>query len=621
MFKRFVWVLLLSSVTALTAQSFSVRGKVVDLSGALLPGVKVTLQHKDSRMMWETVSSGDGQFDFAGVPAGDVELRAELPGFKTAVLKSKLGAVAVTDVSIMLHVASVAQTVEVQATGGVFNTSSATIGGGRVQRRDSGRVDRRPRKMNTESYLHIDENPFIRVSDDPRSTFATDVDTASYANVRRFLNDNQLPPIDAIRIEELVNYFAYHYDPPSGKDPIAIYTETANPFWAPKHRIVKIALRSRDIDIATRKPANLVFLIDVSGSMNDDMKLPLVQRSLHLLVNQLHDDDRIAMVVYAGSSGLVLPSTLGSEPIHRAIDKLQAGGSTNGGEGIQLAYATAAANYIQNGVNRVILATDGDFNVGVTNEGDLVRLIQDKASSRVSLTVLGFGIGNYKDSTLEKLADKGHGNYAYIDNFQEAKRVLVEQLAGTLLTVAKDVKLQIEFNPSTVAAYRLIGYENRLLEHADFDNDAKQGGDVGAGLSVTALYEVIPVGVPLDVPGAAPLKYQQPSKGRNGRKDELLTVSIRYKMPEGGKSTLLAVPVRDAGAAWESVSDDFRFAASVAAVGMVLRASPHKGTATFDAVLDAVEPALRGESSAYRSEFVDLVRKARALHGSMSSRE
>jgi Ca-activated chloride channel family protein len=330
--------------------------------------------------------------------------------------------------------------------------------------------------------------------------------------------------------------------------------------------------------------------------------------------------------VYAGSSGLVLPSTLGSEKerINRAIDNLQAGGSTNGGEGIQLAYATAAANYVQNGVNRVILATDGDFNVGVTNEGDLVRLIQDKASSGVSLTVLGFGIGNYKDSTLEKLADKGHGNYAYIDNFQEAKRVLVEQLAGTLLTVAKDVKLQIEFNPATVAAYRLIGYENRLLEHADFDNDAKQGGDVGAGLSVTALYEVIPMGVPLDVPGAAPLKYQQPSKARNARKDELLTVSVRYKMPEGGKSTLLAVPVRDAGAAWESVSNDFRFAASVAAFGMVLRASPHKGTATFDAVLDAVEPTLNradGVSSAYRSEFVDLVRKARALHGSISARE
>ncbi len=607
----------LAAVFAATvwAQGFSIQGKVIDESGALIPGASVTVLHRSLGTKWQTTTNGEGVFAVGSVPPGEVQITVALPGFMTSQTAVVVKDRSVTGLSIVLKVGSVSQNVEVSVTALPLSTSSASVGMVRqAGARESFRGARR--RMNTESYSHIDENPFKRVSDDPRSTFALDVDTASYANIRRFLNENSLPPIDAVRIEELVNYFSYNYAPPSGTDPIAIHTEVVNPFWAPKHKLVKVALRSKDVDLSTRKPANLVFLIDVSGSMMEPNKLPLVKRSLNLFVDQLHEDDRIGIVVYAGNTGLVLPSTPGSnkERIHGAIDRLEAGGSTNGGAGIQLAYATAAESYIQNGINRVILATDGDFNVGVTNEGDLVRMVQEKATSGISLTVLGFGVGNYKDSTLEKLADKGHGNYAYIDTFSEAKRVLVEQMAGTLLTVAKDVKLQIEFNPATVAAYRLIGYENRLLEHADFDNDAKQGGDIGAGLSATALYEILPVGVQMDVPGAAPLKYQQPARPRGrSSKDELLTVSIRYKQPEGSKSSLIAVPIRDSGTAWENASNDLRFAASVAAFGMVLRHSPNKGTADLNSVADAAERAVPAGSSEYRAEFVSLVRKARAL--------
>jgi Ca-activated chloride channel family protein len=620
MSKRILIVLSLVAFAAtLVAQGFFIRGVVTDQSGAVIPGVHISAVSQATGAKLESVTDGAGAFSITALSAGEFEVIAELPGFKTWKTRIAIGQKQITEISVVLEVASAMQSVEVSTTTSLsLSASMSAVGTQRLRRTDI--VDRRPRRMNTESYSHIDENPFTRVRDDPRSTFAMDVDTASYANVRRFLNQNELPPKDAVRIEELVNYFSYRYQQPSGKDPIAIQTEVTSPFWEPKHRLVKIGLRTKDVDLATRKRANLVFLIDVSGSMMDPMKLPLVKRSLHLLVDQLHDDDQIAMVVYAGTSGLVLPTTSGSDKnaIRGAIDRLEAGGSTNGGQGIQLAYKTAAENYIQGGINRVILATDGDFNVGVTNEGDLIRLIQEKASSGVSLTVLGFGVGNYKDSTLEKLADKGHGNYAYIDTFQEAKRVLVEQLSGTLLTVAKDVKLQIEFNPATVAAYRLIGYENRLLEHADFDNDAKQGGDVGAGLSVTALYEVVPVGVPMDVPGAAALKYQEPPKVRASRKDELLTVSIRYKPPEGARSTLIAVPVRDDSKVWNSASSDLQFAGAVAAFGMVLRESPHKGSATFDSVLEVTEKTLEVEASEYRTEFASLVRKARALKAGLS---
>ncbi len=594
----------------LGAQMFSIRGTVKDESGAVIPGVQMTAEHRATGARWNAVTNDRGEFVIPAA-AGEIVLKAALPGFRTTETIVSVDSAPVIGISIVLKVASATETVEVQVQALPLNAQMSIGSRGQGQ----GRIDRHPRPMHTESYSHIDENPFIRVSDDPRSTFAIDVDTASFANVRRFLNSNEMPPKDAVRIEELVNYFPFRYAPPEGPEPIAVHTEVGIPFWAPDHRVLKIALRAKDIDLSTRKPANLVFLIDVSGSMYEPLKLPLVKKSLHLLVDQLRADDRIAMVVYAGTSGLVLPSTAGSrkDVIHNAIESLEAGGSTNGGEGIQLAYSVAAQNYISGGINRVILSTDGDFNVGITSEGDLVRTIQQKAQSGVFLSVLGFGVGNYKDSMLEKLADKGHGNYAYVDSFQEAKKVLAEQMAGTLLTVAKDVKLQLEFNPSEVTAYRLIGYENRLLQHADFDSDSKQGGDVGAGLSVTALYELIPAGTGYGGPGAGPLKYQQPPRSRNTKKGELLTVSLRYKQPEGTRSTKAEIPVQATSTPFEKTTSDFRFASAVAAFGMLLRDSPNKGTATFDSTLGVAEDAVSADSSEYRLQFLELIRKARAL--------
>jgi Ca-activated chloride channel family protein len=365
---------------------------------------------------------------------------------------------------------------------------------------------------NSESYAKLNDNSFRRVTDEALSTFSIDVDTASYANVRRMLNEGQLPPPDAVRIEEMVNYFSYNYPAPAGETPFSANVEIASAPWAPKHRLVRIGLKGREIAPQKRPASNLVFLLDVSGSMDQANKLPLVKKGMHLLVDQLNPEDRVAIAVYAGASGLVLNSTACSEKktIHAAIDHLEAGGSTNGAAGIQLAYQVAKENFLKGGTNRVILCTDGDFNVGITSEGDLTRLIEEKAKSKIFLSVLGFGMGNYKDSTLEKLADKGNGNYAYIDTLREAKKVLVQQMSGALITIAKDVKIQIEFNPTQVQAYRLIGYENRMLAAQDFNDDKKDAGEIGAGHTVTALYEIVPVGVEINLPGIDSLKYQKP---------------------------------------------------------------------------------------------------------------
>jgi len=477
-------------------------------------------------------------------------------------------------------------------------------------------------EFNTEAYGYKKDNAYLRVADQPLSTFSIDVDTASYANVRRFLAQGQRPPADAVRIEELVNYFPYRYTPPTGNVPFAASLEVASAPWAPEHRLVRIGLKGREVSDAQRPAANLVFLLDVSGSMNQPNKLPLVKQSLRLLVNKLRADDRVAIAVYAGASGLALPSTSASRKaeILDAIDRLQAEGSTNGAMGIHLAYDIAKANFVPGGVNRVILATDGDFNVGVTNEGDLTRLIEEKAKSGVFLSVLGFGMGNYKDSTLEQLADKGNGNYAYIDTLAEARKSLVEQAGGTLVTIAKDVKIQVEFNPAEVSAYRLIGYENRLLAKEDFNNDQVDAGEIGAGHTVTALYEVVPAGVALpdETPGADPLKYQKPEQGAGSRErgasnGELLTVKIRYKEPASDVSTPLEFPLRDTGAQFEDASADFKFAAAVAGFGMALRDSPHRGSLTLAEVADWGRAGLGDDAGGYRSEFLGLVQQAAVL--------
>jgi Ca-activated chloride channel homolog len=389
--------------------------------------------------------------------------------------------------------------------------------------------------FNTEAYDHIVDNPFVKVAQAPLSTFSTDVDTASYANMRRFLNMmNRLPPKDSVRIEEFLNYFTYDYPSPPRDKPLAVLAEVSAAPWKPEHRLVRIGIKASEQEAGQPKPSNLVFLIDVSGSMGTPEKLPLLKSAMKLLVERLTENDRVAMVVYAGKSGLVLPSTSGDkkEMLIHALEKLEAGGSTNGGSGIRLAYDVAQANYIPGGSNRVILATDGDFNVGITDQGSLIRL-EDKARSGVFLSVLGFGGGNYKDSTLEKLADKGNGNYAYIDTLNEARKALVEQMAGTLFTVAKDVKIQVEFNPAEVAAYRLIGYENRVLRDQDFNDDRKDAGDVGEGHTVTALFEVVPSGQATDIPSVDPLRYQTSRQASsNAGSGELMTVKLRYKDPE-----------------------------------------------------------------------------------------
>jgi Ca-activated chloride channel family protein len=470
----------------------------------------------------------------------------------------------------------------------------------------------------TETYDLIVDNAFQRVADHPLSTFSIDVDTASYSNLRRFLKEGQRPPKDAVRIEEMLNYFRYDYPEPKGEAPFSVTPEVSACPWAPTHRLLRIGLKGREIDLSRRPPSNLVFLVDVSGSMEEANKLFLLQRALPLLVEQLGENDRVAIAVYASQEGLVLPSTRcdaeGKRAILASLGNLHAGGSTNGGAGIQLAYRVAAEHFIPGGTNRVIWCTDGDLNVGVTDQGGLTRLIEDKAKTGVFLTALGLGTGNLKDSTLEQVADKGNGQYAYIDTLNEGRKVLVEQMAGTLITIAKDVKLQLEFNPAKVGAYRLIGYENRLLNKEDFNDDRKDAGEIGAGHTVTALYEIVPAGVPLDLPGVDPLKYQKPVAVAVNPSPELLTVKLRYKEPAGETSKLLELPVLDKDLGLDKASGDFRFAAAVASFGMLLRDSGHKGNLTYGSLLEELAGGDMGrDEGGYRREFVDLVKAAQRL--------
>jgi Ca-activated chloride channel homolog len=473
-------------------------------------------------------------------------------------------------------------------------------------------------EFDREGYNRIYDNSYQRASNNPLSTFGIDVDTASYSNVRRFINSGVMPPKDAVRLEELINYFTYDYPQPKGDRPFSINTEVANAPWNPQHKLVHIGLQGKSISTKDLPPNNLVFLIDVSGSMNSPDKLPLVKASLKYLVSELRAKDSVTIVVYAGAAGLVLPPTPGNqkEKILDAIDKLEAGGSTAGGAGIQLAYKVARDNLIKQGNNRVILATDGDFNVGVSSDGELVRMIEEKREQGVFLSVLGFGTGNLQDAKMEQLADKGNGNYAYIDSLLEAKKVLVTQMGGTLFTIAKDVKIQVEFNPAKVQAYRLVGYENRVLQNQDFNDDKKDAGELGAGHSVTAIYEIIPVGVASDVklPEVDPLKYQPNAVTTSASQaDELMQVKLRYKKPNETVSQLITQSVMDKPVKLENASANFRFAAAVAAFGMVLRDSDYKGAANFDQVLRLANQAKGEDKEGYRAEFIRLVESCKTL--------
>ena len=472
-------------------------------------------------------------------------------------------------------------------------------------------------KFNTTDFGHFIENPFLAALDNPLSTFSIDVDTASYSIVRRFINNGTLPPREAVRVEEMINYFTYDYPKPKVDEPFSISVDIADCPWEGTHRLVRIGLKGREIAQDKRGPSNIVFLLDVSGSMTPRERLPLVKQAMRLLVEKLSENDRVAIVVYAGASGLVLPSTSGEhkETILSALDSLQGGGSTNGAEGIQLAYKIAADNFIKGGVNRVILATDGDFNVGVTSQGELIRLIEEKAKSGVFLSVLGVGNDNLKDSTMQKLADKGNGNYSYLDSLNEARKVLVQQMNGTLVTIAKDVKIQVEFNPARVASYRLIGYEKRALRKEDFSNDKIDAGEIGAGRTVTALYEVIPVGAAVS-PSAAPvdpLKYSVLPENARSNSHEMLTVKLRYKRPEGDKSELIERAVVDDGKRFANASGDFKFAAAVAEFGMLLCDSEFKGDGTLGAVLEWAREGQSNDADGYRAGFLELVRKTQAL--------
>ena len=478
-------------------------------------------------------------------------------------------------------------------------------------------VDGQQEHFNREAYDHIEEAPFHQVSDHPLSTFSIDVDTASYSNMRRFLTSGQLPPAGAVRIEELINYFSYDYPEPEGEEPFGTNVEIAAAPWNEDHRLVRIGLQGKKLHPEQRPGCNLVFLIDTSGSMRSQNKLPLVMQSMLLLAEQLEERDSVAIVTYAGSAGVRLPATSGEnyEEIASSIHGLSAGGSTNGAGGITLAYQIARDNLIKDGVNRVILATDGDFNVGITNQSELTKLITDEAKSGVFLSVLGYGMGNYNDSTLEKLADQGNGNYAYIDTIKEANKVLREQLFGTLVTIAKDVKIQIEFNPATVSAYRLIGYENRLLKKEDFNDDKKDAGEIGAGHTVTALYEVVPAGVEVPTPKVDPLKYQkEPAKlTKAAKSDELLTLKLRYKAPDGDTSKLMEIPVKDSGNAFGKSTTDFQFAAAVASYGMKLRRSETISDMSLGGILEIAQSAVGKDESGYRGEFVELVKNSQQL--------
>lgn len=608
-------MLLVLGITA-SGQSRTISGIVTAAEdGSALPGVNVILKGTPTG----TTTNSQGFYSLT-IPTQTGTLVFSFIGFTSQEII--LGVSNRVDVIL---VSDVQQLSEVVVTGYAVQEKRSVTGSiSTVKRNKANQAPAAPSdhgfwlqpKHNTEEYDGITENIFHEALKKPLSTFSIDVDAASYSNVRRFINNGQRPPKDAVRIEELINYFDYEYAQPKGEDPFSIYTEISSAPWNLKHKLVHIGLQGREIAKENLPPSNLVFLIDVSGSMSDENKLPLLKTSFRLLTNQLREQDKIAMVVYAGAAGLVLPPTSGADKktILEALENLQAGGSTAGGEGIKLAYRIAQENFMAEGNNRVILATDGDFNVGESSNAGMERLIEEKRKEGVFLTVLGFGMGNYKDSKMETLADKGNGNYFYIDTILEAQKALVKEFGGTLFTIAKDVKLQIEFNPAKVKAYRLIGYENRLLKDEDFNDDRKDAGELGSGHTVTALYEIIPVGVESEFAKVDELKYQKTRiEPQAATTQEIMTIKFRYKDPKGSVSKLIVHPVKDEKKALEKTSDNFRWSAAVAGFGMILRESEYAKGYSFDDVLSLAMDARGDDRDGYRIEFMNLVKSLNAL--------
>lgn len=624
--KKYFALLLLACMVAVTASAQLAR----TLSGIVTDSLlKSPLAHAAVRVKGSNVSTitgKKGQFSLKVAP-GAVVLEVNAVGYPSAEIPVAAGQntikVSLTKLQALDKKKNqyIMQNKEVAKEAPALN--DVVVVGYSVQRRQTvtgsvSRISSQPMgyynaaPANTEDYSPISENIFHNATDQPLSTLSIDVDRASYSNVRRFLNQGVMPQPDAVRVEEMINYFDYHYKAPTGKDPVAIYTDMAICPWNTANQLVRVALKSKQVDTKELPPSNLVFLIDVSGSMSDENKLPLVKRAFKVLTEQLRAEDKVAIAVYAGAAGVVLPPTSGSDKkkILAAIEELSAGGSTAGGEGIRLAYDIAGKLHTKNSNTRVILATDGDFNVGVSSDGELTRIIEGERQKGVFLSVLGFGMGNYKDNKLELLADKGNGNYAYIDNFEEARRTFVTEFGGTLFTVAKDVKLQVEFNPQFVQSYRLVGYENRLLQNEDFNNDKKDAGDMGVGHTVTALYEIVPSGTKA-TSWVDPLKYQQGSI--IGNTSEVLTVKLRYKQPSADNSQLMEKVLPYSSQEITAAPEDFRMAASVAAFGQLLRHSAFKGTATYDQVLSWAGNARGEDTEGYRAEFLQLVKKAMLL--------
>ncbi len=472
-----------------------------------------------------------------------------------------------------------------------------------------------PVENNTEEYSKITENNFKDVKQNPLSTFSIDVDNASYSNIRRYVDNSQLPPAGAVRIEEMINYFDYEYPNPTGEHPFSVMTEIGECPWNNQRQLIHIGIQGKKLDYQNLKPSNLVFLIDASGSMDYDNKLPLLKKSLALLLDQLSEKDRVAIVAYAGSAGLVLESTPATEKntILKALNKLEAGGSTAGGEGIQLAYKVATDNLISDGNNRVILATDGDFNVGASSTDQLIDMVREHASKNIYLTILGFGMGNYKDYRMEEISNSGNGNYFYIDEIKEAEKVFVREMRANMFTIAKDVKIQIEFNPNKVKAYRLIGYENRVMQNEDFENDKKDAGELGAGHTVTALYEIIPASSKEEIPKAGELKYQSTQTTTASSSDEVMTVKLRYKPLKEETSKLIAMPVSDNPLKLAETSNNFRFSAAVAQWGLILRNSEFKGTASYENVIELAKKSIGKDEFGDRAQFIRLVESAKLL--------
>jgi Ca-activated chloride channel family protein len=612
-----VLLVLAAIATAVSAQekTFGLTGKVTAAKdGSPLPGVNVLLKGT----ITTTVTDGQGKYSIL-VPELGGTLVFSFVGLQTEEVKT--GKRRVIDVQMTIEAKQLS---EVVVTDKIVLRGVATTGSNKRSRKAAedaksamgvgslGQPDyEQPPQFNTEEDSTINENIFHDAIKNPLSTFSIDVDAASYSNMRRFIQNGQRPPVDAVRIEEMVNYFEYSYKQPTNDDPFNVYTEISSAPWNEKHKLVHIGLQGMIIPTDNLPASNLVFLIDVSGSMSSPNKLPLLKTSFKLLVQQLREQDRVAIVVYAGAAGLVLPSTSGADKtkIMEAIDQLEAGGSTAGGAGIKLAYAIAKENFRQGGNNRVILATDGDFNVGESSNAGMERLIEEKRGDGVFLTVLGFGMGNYKDSKMEVLADKGNGNYAYIDTILEAQKVLVNEFGGTMFTIAKDVKLQVEFNPAKVQAYRLIGYENRMLKSEDFNNDKKDAGELGSGHTVTALYEIIPVGVKSEFYNIDELKYQKTTVTREASKSsELMTIKLRYKKPDGDVSKLIVHPLIDENVQLSGTSEDFRWSASVAAFGMLLRNSEFVKGFSYEDVQQLAQGSKGEDKNGYQSEFLNLVK-------------